>query len=278
MPEDAVVAEPAKTDTPNVDTVEIASTVADTPSSATPAEPEKFNVTDPSTGQSIPVTEDERDWLAQQGLAAWKEREAAGKAAAANPEPVEPKAPEPVAADESGDDDPTAKRMTQLETQIQSVTAALKKGEDREEQRQAVETANGQKASRQRMIDNLAKQHGLEGADPTYRKMVEHRADDLADEALATGQVVTYADCHKRAASEVGDRVAEGARSRWEGKKKVRENAAEPSAGASAAQMAPPKFATTKAEERALSAEMADGSITVRANERFKKIMAGSGV
>lgn len=271
--EDVAVAEPTSTDAPNVDAVEAeapSSAAPDTPD--TPASSKRVHVTHPSSGEPISMTAQERDWLAQQGFVALAEKRAAKEAA------VEVKPDVPVVVDEPEDMDPVAKRMSQLESQIESTKQAYQKLEDRERVRQATEDARGRKDDRQRMLDALARQHGLEGADPVYRKMVEHRADDLADQAIAESRIVTQDECFKLAAKEIGSRVAEGARTQWEGKKRVRESAAEPSSGTSAAEMAPPVFAKTKAEERVLAAKMADGSITVEANEHFKKIMDGAGV
>lgn len=279
--EDTAVAEPTSTDAPNVDAVEAESAPNETSAPvdlASTADPKQVHITHPSSGEPIAMTSQERDWLAQQGLVALADKRAAKETAAATPAPTETKPDTPTVVEEPEDADPVTKRMSQLESQIESAKLALQKVEDRDRERQATEDARGRKDNRQRMLDALARQHGLEGADQVYRKMVEHRADDLADQAIAESRIVTQDECFKLAAKEIGSRVAEGARTQWEGKKKVRESAAEPSSGTSAAEMAPPVFAKTKAEERKLAADMADGTITVRANDHFKKIMDGSGV
>ncbi len=286
MPQDEVATETAVVDEPAPKADETAS--AETPPEKEPASPvseeaAKVNIVDALTGQVIPVTPQERDWLAQQGLQRLAEQRAA-KEEGSKPAPesktdtTSAKAVETGNPAESDEDDPALKKVAALESRLDQTTRTLAEIQQRDERRQQGEKLRQDQASQQRMLEELERQHGLEHASKVDRAMVSHRANDLADEAVAANRVVTYAACHEAATKEIGERLAEGVRAQWAGKQKVREAATEGPAGISAAEVTPPKFAKTKEENRKLAKEARDGTITERAQERYERIMSGSGV
>lgn len=289
MPQDEVATETVVIDEP-------ASKADETASVETPAEKEsaspvseeatKVTIVDAVTGQMIPVTPQERDWLAQQGLQRLAEQRAAKAkqdteskpVAESKPDPAAAKAVETAATAESDEDDPALKKVVALESRLEQTARTLAEIQQRDERRTQDETLLKNQASQQRMLGELERQHGLEHASKVDRAMVSHRANDLANEAAEAGRVTTFAACHEAATKEIGERMAEGVRAQWAGKKKVRDAAAEGPAGISAAEITPPKFAKTREENRKLAQEARDGTITERAQARYEQIMSGAGV
>lgn len=286
MPQDEVATETAVVDEPATKADETAS--VETPPEKESASPvseaaAKVNIVDALTGQVIPVTPQERDWLAQQGLQRLAEQRAAKEegsksAAESKTDTTSAKAVETGNPAESDEDDPALKKVVALESRLDQTTRTLDEIQQRDQLRQENEKLRQGQASQQRMLEELERQHGLEHASEVDRAMVKHRANDLANEAANASRVVTYAACHEAATKEIGERLAEGVRAQWAGKQKVREAATEGPAGISAAEITPPKFAKTKEENRKLAQEMRDGTVTDRAQARYEQIMSGSGV
>ena len=284
--EDTAVAEPTSTDAPKADeTASVETPPEKEPASPVSDEATMVTIVDAVTGQAIPMKPHERDWLAQQGLqrlaeqrAAKSAEEQAAKSEKLKPDTTSAKAIETESPAESDEDDPALKKVVALESRLDQTTRTLDEIQQRDQRRQEDEKLQQGQASQQRMLEELERQHGLEHASKVDRAMVSHRANDLANEAGDAGRVVTYAACHEAATKEIRERLAEGVRAQWAGKQKVREAATEGPAGISAAEVAPPKFAKTKEENRKLAQEARDGTITERAQARYERIMSGSGV
>lgn len=283
MPDDiatAVAEPPAETDaaTKPADQGASGGPAKDAGADTAPATLDDY-VIDPDTAQRIPLKAGEKDFLAQEGYRALMRKNAAERKAAETPEEPGPeleKKVEPAFEADDEVDDAAAKRVARLEADLKRTQDSIAKFEAKDEQRALADQRQKQVEDERKMLDELARQNSLDSVDPIDREMVEARANRIASDALANGQARTFADCYGQAKTEIGDRLAAGGRTWLEGKKKAADTAAEPPGGTSAAELPTTAMPVTKEDSRRLAQEVEDGTVTERAHQRFKRMMANA--
>lgn len=284
MPSTDVVEPPAKEDAQagsDKSTASEAESRSTESKAGQPADEVQDFVTHPDTGQRINLKSGEKDWLAQQGYRALEREQQARRAVEEKPKEVEPEPQsekEAVVQPEGTEDDAASERVAQLEAKLAKAQQALDGITERESERDRAKQVQDREDVDRRMLHELAKQHGVDGADPKDLRLIAHRANDIADEALRDGQVRTFASCYEEAKQELGQRFAKSDRAWLAEKKEAAKSAAEPPGSVSAAELPASAMPVTKADNRKLAAEMEDGTVTERAHQRFNAMMARGNV
>ena len=281
MPDDtgtAVADPPAKAETPPDPAADSDAKAADAKAVEAANTPQEY-VIHPDNATRISLKPGEKDWLAGHGFKALEQTEAARLAALEKPKEPESE-PEKQAAvqPEDAEDDAATQRVAQLETKLAKAQEALDGITQREEARERNQQVQEREDAERTMLNELARQHGIDAANPVDRRMVEHRANDLANEAVKKKQVRTFASCYEEAKGEIGERLAKGGRAWLADKKAVADKSAEPPGGVSTAELPATAAPRNKTEERQLVAEMEDGTVTERAHARFNQMLARENV
>lgn len=169
---------------------------------------------------------------------------------------------------EIDDEDPLMKEIAQLKSQID----ILNKDKNNRTEQERQELRN---AANRRIVNQLGNKYAPK-ADKQTREMIEDRARRILSDAVEKDEVITGDQAYKQAAKFVADRLSAKFANYVNAKKETRAKATEVPGGASVISSTTAGKELTKEDQRRLAAEMRDGTVTKRAQAKFKELMSAA--